>query len=94
MNTKTKINISVTSLTQIGEMKDAIKAELEKNEERLEEIWDDMFHKPTEEEMASPTQRAMAFITSSAGLIDGALLGWKLYNRFGKGIRFFKKKKK
>lgn len=85
---------TITSLEHIAKMKSETHAELNKSEEKLGDLWDEMFHQPSEEEMTSPTQKVISWAMSSAGLIDGALLGWKLYKRLGQGFRFFKKRKK
>ena len=37
----------------------------------------------------SPTKRVMNWISDSSNVIDGALLGWKLYRVFGKKKKFF-----
>lgn len=92
MNTDLK-DIQIESLEALDARKRELTAEISKSEEKLAGIWNDMFHNP-EEDTSSPTQRALNFVSSATGVIDGALLGWKLYNRFGKGLKLFKKKKK
>lgn len=88
------ITTPIDSLEAIQMRKAEIAAEINKSDDKLAETWDKMFHQPTAEEENSPTQRALSFISSSAGLIDGALLGWKLYRKFGKTKSFFSRKKK
>lgn len=91
----TKQNIMpICTLEQLAERKDALRAELDNSEEALGQIWNEIFRSPSEEELSSPTKRAMAWMTTSAGLIDGALLGWKLYRKFNKGFSLFGGKKK
>lgn len=94
MNKKRISAIQIDSLETLQMRKNELDTELQESEDKLSDIWNKMFHQPTEEEMASPTQRAMSLISSSMGLIDGAILGWKLYKKFGKGLSLFKKKKK
>lgn len=66
---------------------DARKAELNKQlEAKTAEIakkWDILFH-PAEDTrlVQSPTERFITYAQKSAGIIDGALLGWKLYRKF------------
>ncbi len=60
----------------------------------MADVWHAMFHPGKDDEPASPTQRFMANISSASALIDGALLGWKLYRRLGGTFRLFRKLKK
>lgn len=75
---------SLDSLSALKMRQDAIKRQLDNSEKRLGTIWNDIFRSPTPKERNSPTQRALTLITSYAGVIDGAILGWKLYRKFGK----------
>lgn len=84
----------IESLEALQQRKNEINAEIIKSNDKMADTWNKMFHQPTTEEANSPTQRALSFISSSAGLIDGAILGWKLYRKFGKTKSFFTRKKK
>lgn len=75
---------SLDSLTALKERQQTIKKQLNYSEKRLGTIWNEIFHSPAAKERNSPTLRAMTLITSYAGVIDGAILGWKLYRKFGK----------
>lgn len=92
--THESMNTNITSLESLAEKKSRLREELDKREEKMGKIWNEMFHEKDEEELNSPTQRVMALINTSAGVIDGAILGWKLYKKLGKGVSFFKKHKK
>lgn len=87
------INTSLETLEQIKLEKDNLHAEMLLREQKMAEIWNATFREPTPEEQSSPTKKAIAWLTASAGLIDGALFGWKLYRRFGSAIKPFRKKK-
>lgn len=69
------------------EAKQKYLAQINSKEEDISKLWDNLFH---EKEPArsglfgSPTQRALDIVSSSTALIDGALLGWKLYRKFKK----------
>ena len=84
----------IKSLELLRARKRLIRAELDKSEEKLGDIWNDVFHSQEKEETNSPTMKAMAFITSAAGVIDGVVLGWKLYRKLGGSFHLFGKKKK
>ncbi len=86
-------NTQLDTLEQIMLEKENLHKELQLHEQKMADIWHATFREPTPEEQASPTKRVIAWVTASAGLIDGALLGWKLYRRFGTAIRPFRRKK-
>lgn len=79
----------IDSLKTLQTKRTALKCEINGKEADLHKIWDDLFHKKEENLMSSlsPTKRIMSFISSSTVVIDGMLLGWKLYNRFGRKRR-------
>lgn len=59
--------------------------DINNKEQHISKLWDDLFHEqeqPKSGFLASPTQRFLDVISSSAAIIDGLLLGWKLYRRF------------
>ena len=66
-----------------------LKQQITKNEESLQNQWEDMIYE--EDETLSPTKRFISTIANSANIIDGALLGWKLYKMFGRGRQRRKK---
>lgn len=66
--------------------KETCSKDIQDKEKRISLLWDELFH-PKEEQatlIPSPTQRAMKIMSSSANIIDGAILGWKLYRKFKK----------
>ena len=71
----------IDSLKTLQTKRTALKREINGKEADLHKIWDDLFHKKEENLMSSlsPTKRIV--------VIDGMLLGWKLYNRFGRKRR-------
>lgn len=93
-NKKEHIPISIISLETLRMRKQQLRDDLDSSEEQLAETWNAIFRQPTEEELNSPTKRVLATITSASAMIDGALLGWKLYRRLGGTVRLFKKKRK
>lgn len=76
------------TLDAIREHKLALNAELTAQEKKISTLWSDIFHKKQEHTTAglipSPTKRWSSFISTGAGIVDGALLGWKLYRKFKK----------
>lgn len=71
------------SLDAIAERKKEIERELEANEAEIRKIWNELFHKE-EKKPLTPTQRILSFANTGAGVLDGLILGWKLYKKFKK----------
>lgn len=69
------------------------KALTEKCEE-ISALWGELVHPQENEGPKSPAQRILQYANAGAGLVDGVLLGWKLYRRIGGTFSFFKKKKR
>ncbi len=61
-------------------------ADINNKESNISQLWDNLFHEKEQQPkngfLASPTQRFLEVISSSAAIIDGILLGWKLYRRY------------
>lgn len=93
-NRTSSITPNIDSLEDLLLRKQQLQEELETSEEHLSNIWNAMFRQPSDEDMKSPTKRIMANIASASALIDGALLGWKLYRRLGGTIKIFSSRKK
>ncbi|MBO5613581.1 MAG: hypothetical protein J5905_03650 [Prevotella sp.] len=78
----------VNSLQLLQERKAALKQEINAKEAGLRQLWDGVFHKPQPVmQSLSPTKRVLSLLSSSTAVIDGMLLGWKLYRRFGRKRR-------
>lgn len=84
-----------SSLTDICQAKEALRQDIRKQEDTVATLWNELFHKPDEDMSSSPTRRAMSMVNMGAGVIDGLLLGWKLYRKFqNTRLPFFTKKRK
>lgn len=66
----------------------------------MQTIWNSLVHTPKDN--TTPTQRFTNMFTTGANVVDGLMLGWKLYRKFGghkkisnnkKGFFGWKKKK-
>lgn len=83
------------SLADIRARKDQLQNEIYADEEKISSLWSNLFYKKETQEPATPVQRMSNMINMGAGLIDGIILGWKIYRKF-KGNRplLFKKKRR
>ena len=79
----------IDSLEKLTEKKTALKVEIRTSEKKLSRLWNETFHQQesSSSKSYSPTQKVLSFLSSSSVVIDGALLGWKLYNRFYRSRR-------
>ena len=67
-------------------------AMIQKGDE-IASLWDDLVH-PKQDDSSSPTQKLLQYANAGAGVVDGVLLGWKLYRRLGVTLSLFRRKKK
>lgn len=89
---KSEINYDIDSLATLRAHKVLVRKELDGSEKKLGDIWNSLFHQPASQKSSSPTQRALTLVNNYAGIIDGAILGWKLYRKFGKMTKTLQKK--
>ena len=72
----------INSLEELQARKDLLNAEIAKDDEQIKALWNSLFHKPEMMTSSSPAKRIASIVNTSAGIIDGAILGWKLYRKF------------
>ncbi|MBP3838176.1 MAG: hypothetical protein ILA04_03455 [Prevotella sp.] len=78
-----KNNTAYHSLSQIKEQKEAIRNSIQEDDRRMKELWNKLFHhEPTH--LKTPTKRFAGIMNTGANLLDGLILGWKLYRKFNK----------
>ena len=70
------------SLLAIRARKTQLNKDIQRSEQEIKATWNSIFHPKKLPTPKTPAQRLVALASSSVGLIDGALLGWKLYKRF------------
>ena len=79
------------SLEEIRDRKYALKAQIRKDDQQIKELWGDLFHKPDMLVASTPSKRLTGLMSTGAGVLDGLILGWKLYKKF-KGNKTFKRR--
>ncbi|MGP1591030.1 MAG: hypothetical protein ACTTHI_04465 [Prevotella sp.] len=80
MDTKTK---QYNSLNDLEVYKDTLQKQLEADEKEMKRLWNGLF-KPEKSGPKTPTQRIQSAISLGTGIVDGLILGWKLYRKFKK----------
>ena len=71
-----------TSLEQIRESKGFLQGDLRNSEKQIQQLWGQLFTKPEPLSALTPTKRFSALMSTGAGILDGVILGWKLYRKF------------
>lgn len=72
------------SLDDIKTQKNIIKKDIAANEKNISRLWNNLFRKDTPKMAATPSYRISQIFTTGASVLDGLILGWKLYRRFKK----------
>ncbi len=86
MAKRTSLN-TYSTIEDIQARKQQLRNSLQRDNGEISQLWNGLFAKP---EVSTPTNRIQSFMSKGLGVVDGAILGWKLYQKFSKG----KKKKK
>ena len=70
------------SLEEIRARKDSLKKEIRKDDQQIRTHWNSLFHRPEALGVMTPTKRITGLMSTGAGVLDGIILGWKLYRKF------------
>lgn len=84
---KTMLPPDYRTLDEIRLRKAQLLTEITKDNARIKGLWDNLFHKPARK--PTPSKRFSGLMTTGAGIVDGLLLGWKLYRKFNGKRSFF-----
>lgn len=76
---------SYNSINDIRLRKEMLRNDILKDNQKIEKLWKSLFT-PSEafSRKATPAQRFSGLLNTSAGILDGLILGWKLYRKFKK----------
>ena len=96
----THFGTNYRSLNDIRLRKAQLRTDLTKDSNKIAGLWNELVHKPKDKN--TPTQRFSGAFNVGANVLDGLILTWKLYRKFGgkkpngmlgKKFSLFKKKK-
>ena len=73
-----------TTLDDIRQRKDELLGDIRKDDREMRTLWNTLFRKPDMLVSSSPSKRLSILMSTSVGLLDAAILGWKLYRKFHK----------
>lgn len=75
--------MSYTTIEEIQLRKAMLLAEIQKDNNKLGNEWKSLFQKPDAlNRKATPSKRFNSLLSTGAGMLDAAILGWKLYRKF------------
>ena len=80
-----KKTMQFNSLDEIEAYRDQLKLDLHKDEERFASLWKGLFCKEEPRRPKTPMQRVLGMVNVGSGVLDGVILGWKLYRKFSGG---------
>lgn len=85
----TEMVAEINSLDDIERRKDAVLMAIQKDEQRIGVLWNSIFHKPQSHDRSN---RWANIMNTGFSIVDGAILGWKLYRKFKQNPFFGKHK--
>ena len=84
---------SIRSLTDIQDRKEYLRKQIQHDEDRIAEEWNNLFHKE-EDIPQTKAQRLARMMSLGTGVFDGVMLGWKLYRKYQNGNFPFGKRRR
>lgn len=81
-----------SSLDDIRAYKEELLEQIRQDRDVISTKWNDLFHReePTPQ---SKAQKIMKMLSMGTGVLDGAMLGWKLYRKYQEGAFLFGKRR-
>lgn len=76
------IQSPIRSLDEIDLRKDILRDKVHENEKQIRSLWNDLFRKSDNMSSVMPSKRISSLMSTGAGVLDGVILGWKLYRKF------------
>lgn len=83
-----------SSLAEIEEYKAELIGMIHDSEQDISSLWDKLFQKSDTPSVKTPTQRIMSMVHMGSGVLDGLILGWKLYRKFRKPAQSLKTRRR
>ncbi len=75
---------SYRTLEEIRLRKSQLLVDITKDSNKVEKLWNHLFHKPSASGKKTAGKRMSGIISTGASVVDGLILGWKLYRKFKK----------
>ena len=81
MNNEIQHTTTYSSLREIRQRKEALLHDIRRDNKQMGKLWKDLFAKP-EKSSRKKGFNLTSLMGTGMGVIDGALLAWKLYRKF------------
>lgn len=72
------------NLDEIRLRKEIIRREIQTDDVKIKALWGELFHNKQAFTASTPSKRFSGLMNTGAGILDGVILGWKLYHKFKK----------
>lgn len=82
-----------SSLDDIRVYKEELRERINRDRDAISTKWNELFHKE-EPAPQNKAQKIMKMLSMGTGVLDGAMLGWKLYRKYQEGAFLFGKRKR
>ena len=75
-------NKGFCTIAEIEEYKSSVKEDIQDDEAKIASLWNSLFHKEEPTMPQTPVQKIINLANLGTGILDGVILGWKLYRKF------------
>lgn len=82
-----------SSLDDIRVYKEELRERINQDRDAISAKWNELFQKE-EPAPQNKAQKIMKMLSLGTGVLDGAMLGWKLYRKYQEGAFLFGKRKR
>ena len=82
-----------SSLDDIRIYKEELREQIRQDRDVISTKWNDLFHRE-KQTTQSKAQKIMKMLSMGTGVLDGAMLGWKLYRKYQEGAFLFGKRRR
>lgn len=83
METTNQNTHTIHTLEEIVMRKNIVLESIHEDDKKIKELWGSLFHS-NDPSSKTPAKRITGFLNIGAGVLDGAILAWKLYRKFKK----------
>lgn len=70
------------NIDEIRLRKAQLLTDIAKDNNQMRKLWNRLFHKPSNNSKKAPARRFAGLMSTGASVVDGIILGWKLYRKF------------
>jgi len=72
----------IKSMAELQQQKMLLKEKINAEKKTMQDNWNTVFHPKKSGLVTRPSSKISSFMSIGGGVLDGLLLGWKLYRKF------------